>query len=264
MKKLVFAICLAISSIAWGQSFNTLATDNTGDDYASNMDVTEFATALSPNQDSIYFRISHANIRSGDFGYLLALDTNSVPTDGATINQTNLFSGSPNTSMTSDLLVMVYENTFFPGATLEVRDANQMPAGISFVIDTVDDYSLSMKFALADIGGDEAMNIIAGVGSFDISASGPSDIIPNNNYIELVNGTTLKIEEENIVTSIYPNPTIDFISVSQRGKVEIFDITGALKLSKMVEANQQVDLRHFPQGVYILNQNGASIKLVKK
>ncbi|WP_417609968.1 T9SS type A sorting domain-containing protein [Owenweeksia hongkongensis] len=99
---------------------------------------------------------------------------------------------------------------------------------------------------------------------FDISGSGPSDVIPNANYIEVVNGTTLGEEEANVATSIYPNPSKDYITVGQRGKVAIYDITGMRRMSQMVNANQRIDLRHLPQGVYIFNQNGASIKLMKE
>lgn len=264
MKKLVFAAALCWGSVLSAQSFTQLATDQSGDDYSHSLDVTEFASALSVNQDSIFFKISHAEQRPGDFGYMLALDTNSNPSDGKAIYQGNLYSGSPNNSMSYDLLVFVYQNAFFPPVILEVLDDSGMPTSLNFEIDTADDYSLTMKFALADIGGDEAMHIIAGVGSFDISGSGPSDVIPNTNYIELVNGTTLGVEETNVATSIYPNPAKDYITVGQRGKVEIFDITGTRRMNQMVEANQQIDLSHLPQGVYIFNQNGASIKLMKE
>ncbi|WP_417600957.1 hypothetical protein [Owenweeksia hongkongensis] len=59
---------------------------------------------------------------------------------------------------------------------------------------------------------------------FDISGSGPSDVIPNANYIELVNGTPLGEEEANVATSIYPDPARGYITVAQRGKVEIMTL----------------------------------------
>ncbi|WP_417590985.1 T9SS type A sorting domain-containing protein [Owenweeksia hongkongensis] len=99
---------------------------------------------------------------------------------------------------------------------------------------------------------------------FDISGSGPSDVIPNANYIELVNGTPLGEEEANVATSIYPDPARGYITVAQRGKVEIYDITGMRRMTQMMEANQQLDLRHLPKGVYIFNQNGASVKFMKE
>ena len=49
-----------------------------------------------------------------------------------------------------------------------------------------------------------------------------------------------------------------------KGKGGDYDITGMRRMTQMMEANQQLDLRHLPQGVYILNQNGASIKLMKE
>jgi len=262
MKKLVFAICLCANSIVWGQSFNTLATDISGDDFPSNMDVTEFATALSPNQDSIYFRITHANQRSGDFGYMLALDTNSTPSDGKSIYQGNLYNGSPNNAMNYDLLVLVYENSFFPGVILEVLDENGMNTSITFDIDTSSDYSLTMKFALADIGGDEAMNIIAGVGSFDISGSGPSDIIPNTNYIELVNGTTLAVDEYARSVSFYPNPAKDFIRISEPGEVRIFDSKGKLWYVNNIEAGFKIPLNDWSSGTYIIKTDAGYGRLV--
>lgn len=264
MKKLVSAVALCAGSMLSAQSFKTLANDQSGDDFSQNMDVTEFASALSPNQDSICFKITHNTARPADFGYMIALDTNSNPTDGKAINQANLYSGSPNNSMNYDLLVFVYQNSWFPPVILEAYDDSGMPTTLNFKIDTADDYSLTMKFALADIGGDEAMNIIAGVGSFDISGSGPSDIIPNANYIKLVNGTTLDVSEIEVKNGVYPNPSSGFIRSNQSGNVQIFDITGTKKLEAEVEAKQAIDISQLPVGVYIIHQNGVSTKLMKQ
>src|SRR5690606_35589040 len=264
MKKLVFAIALCTSGLLSAQNFKTLATDQSGDDYNHSLDATEFASALSTNQDSIFFKISHNHARPGDFGYMIALDTNSNPADGSAINQTNLYSSSPNNSMNYDLLIFVYQNSWFPPVILEVYDVSGMPTTLNFEIDTADDYSLTMKFAFADIGGDEAMNIIAGVGSFDISSSGPSDIIPNTNYIELVNGTTLSSSEQLVSTGFYPNPTQGFVTIAEKGCVEIFDITGSCRISCEAEAGQNIDIHHLPTGVYIFRQNGISTKLLKE
>lgn len=263
MKKLVFAVALCAGSMLSAQSFKTLANDQSGDDFSQNMDVTEFASALSPNQDSIFFKITHNTARPADFGYMIALDTNSNPTDGKAINQANLYSGSPNNSMNYDLLVFVYQNAWFPPAILEAYDDSGMPTTLNFKIDTADDYSLTMKFALADIGGDEAMNIIAGVGSFDIRATGPSDIIPNTNYVELINGTTMSTTSHNLDGSFYPNPAEDLLTIGERGLVEVYDISGMLKLSKELDTKGQIDISHLPTGYYSITINGNASKLVK-
>lgn len=264
MKKLVFAVALCAGSMLSAQSFKTLATDQSGDDFSQNMDVTEFASALSPNQDSIFFKITHNTVRPGDFGYMIALDTNSNPSDGKAINQANLYSGSPNTSMNYDLLVFVYQNAWFPPVILEAYDDSGMPTTLNFKIDTSDDYSLTMKFALADIGGDEAMNIIAGVGSFDISATGPSDIIPNTSYVELVNGTTLGFPEVVFNIGFYPNPSGNFVVPTESGIVQVFDINGKKKLEAKVAAKERIDISQLPAGVYILHQNGKATRFMKE
>ena len=264
MKKLVFAVALFTSGLLSAQSFKTLATDQTGDDFSQNMDVTEFASALSPNQDSIFFKISHNRIRPADFGYMIALDTNSNPADGKAINQANLYGGNPNNSMKYDLLVFVLQNSWFPPAILEAYDDTGMPTSLNFKIDTADDYSLTMKFALADIGGDEAMNIIAGVGSFDISGSGPSDVIPNSNYVELVNGTTLSIAEKEVQNEIYPNPAHDYVVIPQNGLLKIYDLTGKEWVEQSVTKGEKIDLENLPVGVYLINLNGETQKLIKQ
>lgn len=263
MKKLVFAVALCTSGLLSAQSFKTLATDQTGDDFVQNMDVTEFASALSPNQDSIFFKITHNTARPADFGYMIALDTNSNPADGKAINQTNLYGGNPNNSMKYDLLIFVYQNSWFPPAILEAYDDSGMPTTLNFKIDTADDYSLTMKFALADIGGDEAMNIIAGVGSFDISGSGPSDIIPNSNYVELVNGTTLGISASSHQVGFYPNPAKDYVMVNEKASVAIYDISGALKLQVEANLGDRIDISQLPAGCYTISADGKSAKLLK-
>ena len=263
MKKLVFAVALFAGSMLSAQSFTPLATDQSGDDFSHSLDATEFASALSPNQDSIFFKITHNKSRPGDYGYMIALDTNSNPSDGKAIYQGNLYSGSPNNSMSYDLLVFVYQNAWFPPVILEAYDDSGMPTTLNFKIDTADDYSLTMKFALSDIGGDEAMNIIAGVGSFDISTTGASDIIPNTNYVKLVNGTTMSTTSHNLDGSFYPNPAKDLLTIGKRGLVEIYDISGMLKLSTAIDAKGQIDISHLPAGYYSITINGNASKLVK-
>ncbi|MEG1592359.1 T9SS-dependent choice-of-anchor J family protein [Chryseobacterium sp.] len=71
------------------------------------------------------------------------------------------------------------------------------------------------------------------------------------------------------LVAIYPNPTVDFISVksdSKINKVEVFDITGK-KVNAKLDGNK-VDVRSLPAGTYLINvetKDGISTeKFIKK
>lgn len=213
MKKILLYSFLGAAWCVSGQTFQSIATDGAGDDYSFGMDATGMSYAITANQDSLYVRIDHAVARGSDFGFAMALDTNLNPNDGQSINQTNIANGMPNTSMRYDLLFYAYQNGFFPGVFTEAYDPSGNLIPLNFELDTVDPFFSVFKFALTDLGNKRNFNLIGFTGAFDISASGPSDAIPNSTFAQI---------RENIGTgdlavspgySVYPNPAREFFYI---------------------------------------------------
>jgi hypothetical protein len=78
-----------------------------------------------------------------------------------------------------------------------------------------------------------------------------------------------ELEKDNV--KIYPNPTADFVYVTLNSKskieeTEIYDLSGKLVLKTKLES-EKLDLRHLPQGVYMIvfkNSDIKPIKIIKK
>lgn len=257
MKKILLLALAGLPLLGYSQTFKVLDTDITGDDHSFAADVTELAYTLSSNSDSLFVRITHNKPRGGDFGFALALDTNLNPNDGQTINQTNIF-GSPNTSMKSDLLFYAYQNNFFPGVFTESYGPTGGPLSISYELDTADAFFSIFKIALADLGGNIDFNLIGFVGGFDISASGPSDAVPNSTFSQ-IRESSVGIQEFALETKLYPNPATDFFSLDYNGTIKIFNAQGMLVKQVDVTAGEIVDCSDLSPSVYtILHENGKS------
>ena len=83
-------------------------------------------------------------------------------------------------------------------------------------------------------------------------------------------GNTLSIENFNLVDniSIFPNPTSDYISISNLKLTESYLIVNQIgqKVKKgIISNNQQIDIRNFTNGLYFLKfENGNTIKFIKE
>ncbi|MCL2327493.1 MAG: leucine-rich repeat protein [Bacteroidetes bacterium] len=61
--------------------------------------------------------------------------------------------------------------------------------------------------------------------------------------------------------SIYPNPTIGVVNISEPSEIKVYSLQGALLYETF---GTQVDLSAYPKGVYQLYINGEVVKVVKK
>jgi hypothetical protein len=83
-------------------------------------------------------------------------------------------------------------------------------------------------------------------------------------------GNTLSIENFNLVDkiSIFPNPTSDYISISNLENLESYLIVNQLgqEMKRGIISNQEkIDIRNFTNGLYFLKlENGNTIKFIKK
>lgn len=83
--------------------------------------------------------------------------------------------------------------------------------------------------------------------------------------------SSLSVSDENEITSlsIYPNPSKDFIKVSNLSKAlnyNITDITGKTILSSTLEVDDSIDITSLSNGIYLLQLEGnsKSFKIIKE
>lgn len=262
MKKVILAALAIMPLWATSQNFKLLATDGTGDAHSFASDATEFSYTLSTNADSLYVKIGHSNTRYKDFGYALAIDTNLNPNDGHAVNQTNIFA-QPNTAMKADILLMAYQNQFFPGLYYESYGPNGSPLAITFELDTNDTMFSIFKIPLSELGGNIDFNLIGFTGGFDISGTGPSDAVPNSTFSQ-VRESHVGLTEHFSTNAIYPNPAKDFFISENEGKLTIVDAHG--QVVKIITANsgEAVDCRDLKPGMYqvLYNETNSAGKLI--
>ena len=83
-------------------------------------------------------------------------------------------------------------------------------------------------------------------------------------------GNTLSIDDLNFENkfSLFPNPSSDYITVSNLKSTESYLIVNQLgqKVKKgIISNNQQIDIRNFTNGLYFLKlENGNTIKFIKE
>ena len=70
-------------------------------------------------------------------------------------------------------------------------------------------------------------------------------------------------EIENLTIGVYPNPSVDFISIEvpfqEGGIIEIFTVDGRKIVSQVVTATlNQIDISELPSGAYIVNYQSDS------
>ncbi|MGB0176263.1 MAG: hypothetical protein ACPF9D_03795 [Owenweeksia sp.] len=258
MKKLFLLGALALSYWTSGQSYFSIGTDVSGDDHSFGLDATDLAYDVSPGDDSLYIKITHANPRQADFGFALAIDTNLNTTDGRPVSQTNIQNNSPNNSMNYDILLFAYQNGFFPSVFTEAREGSTGNIiNLDFQLDTVDPYYSVFRIALADIGGNLDLNLIGFTGSFDISASGPSDAIPNSTYSEIRVFTIGQPEPETAPGfSAYPNParvSVQVEGVEDGEHILIRDVSGKI-VQHLEVINRKIELPLPLDGLYFLQE----------
>lgn len=257
MKKVLLLALAILPGLGFSQSFKLLSTDASGDDYPGRMDATELSYTLSSGSDSLYVKITHANVRLADFGFMLALDTNLNLNDGQAINQTNMV-GSPNNSMKYDILLYAYQNGMFPGVYTEAYDHSGAPTPLIFELDTVDAHYSIFRIPLTELDGKIDFNLIGFTGGFDISGSGPSDAVPNTTFAE-IRESHVGTKEFSLSTSIYPNPASDYFQMEYKGAVRLYNLNGTLVKELQVQPGEKIDCSTLKPSLYIIVLSDGSL-----
>lgn len=94
----------------------------------------------------------------------------------------------------------------------------------------------------------------------------------NSNYIgidelRVLTGTASVDESALESIKIFPNPTSDFINIelTKTSDIQVIDITGKVIYDfKLNEGVHRIELNNLAQGIYYLNTNGVSEKIIKK
>jgi len=93
-------------------------------------------------------------------------------------------------------------------------------------------------------------------------------MVVDNCYFQLFEGTELKTPQVNASISVSPNPAITDITVSgtvSGAKIKLFSVGGALLQTIPAQENSTgIDVSSLPQGLYLLQTEGQTLKFIKK
>lgn len=253
MKTLVFLLAMAISAQVSAQGWTSIATDPSGDDYSQRPDADELEFKYNTNRDSLFLRLFHYTARGGDFGFIVAIDTNLNPADGAIIQQSNLQSGVPNLSMNYDVIMYIFQNGLFPKIEMETLNSSGGRWSLNVSVDTSNQHCLVISFRVADIGGKTDLNVVAFTGSFDIGpfGAGPSDVIPDNGYAK-IRGPGVSLPEVKAEAEIYPIPAEDHFYLNYQGLVCFYDLQGRKVKETLVLKNEPIACDDLKPSLYNL------------
>lgn len=191
MKKFTFIILLTLiaSQIGFSQNFQLLAEDAMNDDYPGFMDALLVSYAIDMPNDSLWIKIESHYDQNFDKGFVVALDTDLVVTNGQLLPQNNLYSGTPNNSMKYDIAVYVYQTIMVPGSTfIDVYNGNGDAINdVEVEASFPNTHVVVLKFKLSRLNPNGEFNLLAATGSFDINpgGAGPSDVVPNSGYMSI-------------------------------------------------------------------------------
>lgn len=80
---------------------------------------------------------------------------------------------------------------------------------------------------------------------------------PKDGCFEHLSITSVPLEK----IAVYPNPVVDVLHVRAGGKqVSLYSCTGEL----LEQRSQDIDMRHYPSGVYLVLVDGAGVKILKR
>ncbi|MCF8374010.1 MAG: T9SS type A sorting domain-containing protein [Bacteroidales bacterium] len=189
MKKFTFLILLiSIASLtSFSQNYTLLVEDAMNDDYPGFMDALMVYYAVDIPNDSLWVKIESHYDQGSDKGFVVAIDTDMVVTNGQVLPQNNLYSGTPNNSMKYDIAVYVYQTIMVPGSTFyNVYNGNgDVITDVEVEASFPNTHVAILRFKLSRISPNGEFNLLAATGSFDITpgGAGPSDIVPNSGFM---------------------------------------------------------------------------------
>lgn len=208
--------CLAFSaSASFGQSFTLMAKDSSGDARGS-VDIKTLSYSIDATRDSIWFKLETYNAvpTSSDFGLMIGLDTDQIPTNGHT------WPGA-NTSMKYDKAFIVMMDNFMPGFYYAEAGVPASTNPVAVNVQRPDNYTFIINTQLSKLDPDGKFNLLAGTTEFDAAyVSNPViyDEVPDAGKGFLV-VPAKSSAIQNVAYSIndllvYPNPCTDRLSVS--------------------------------------------------
>lgn len=268
MKKHSLLFLLALSLVStqktWGQAYTTLATDPAADLALdpNGTDIKSCSYRIDQAHDSIWFKVETYNaVATGaDFGFVLAIDTNKVVTDGTAW-------GGSNTSMKYDQAVYIYQNSWFPGYYYEIGKPGAT-TNISGDLSRPDNKTFIFRFKMSELDQDGKFNIMIGSGFFDVASSGSViDQVPNTNYLTIPVTTSVSPIIGDNGIRVYPNPVTDRLhwntaAGSYNSTVSLYSITGQEVLN-VPFGKGELDLSMLEKGLYIFVCDGVS-HVIKK
>ena len=148
------------------------------------------------------------------------------------------------------------------GITFEVPETELVPGKYFFEIRQLDDENISVSYDLDPEGYFYVHN-----------STGNLDIIERFGYIHLRPnfGKSCSSIPKNIVSNIllFPNPTTDNIYITSDfglSNIKIYDVSGRMiKEYKKIDKNEyKIDLSRLNSGLYFVNIDGTTVKVVKK
>lgn len=264
MKKLLLltTIFLAITIASFAQTWTSLATDGTGDGAQGGpnyLDGTKLEYRYDGASDSIWFRVTVANVFTANYGINIIMNVNGGGSTAAWFGT--------NSSFMYNRIITVWITSGSSG-TVGVTDAAGFAAqnytklgnnNIDVMIDAPNSaYILGMK--RTDIYNDTSLDaqVIAGVGSNmfwddDVPNSGSGTIMVQ----PTVNVSTVAAVEAGF--HIYPNPAKSVLYINSKSAVRdamsirIYNTSGAVVYSaSMQNEYEQVDVSALNSGVYFL------------
>ncbi|HIN40563.1 MAG TPA: T9SS type A sorting domain-containing protein [Flavobacteriales bacterium] len=258
---IVLSTFIMISSNNYAQNFQLLATDAQGDPTTpSTKDAKNLYFAVDIANDSLWFKIETYDTIQGDWGLSIAIDTNEIPTDGAT------WPGPTNSSMKYERKITLLNNSFFPPTFGSIKDASGNIISFNVNLTLIDAFTIQINVKLSDIDSDALMNVIAGTGGFDDNIY---DDIPDNTYINTGTLTVNEQKEIRIITYHYPNPSKSIFTINYKlpvnqnnGEIIITTLNGEILSKTKIKSNageQLIDISGLPSGVYLYSINSSKL-----
>ncbi len=262
---LAVIILLLLTQTSHAQTYTLLTTDAAGDETQNVQDISKISYRINTAKDSIWFKIeTHSQmLASSHIGFMFGLDTNLVGTTGQAWSGTN-------TSMKYDHALFVYQNGLMEPGVVHADIgtlASPMPCSVSIQRPDNKTMIVGMKMAVLDPNGD--FNMIVGSGFSDVQSTGTTfDDAPETTVLQIRKPTTsVPTVTKRDAFTVYPNPATHTIRWEYKGNTTtdalLTDITGKV-LANVPAATQQLDIRAYQPGVYLLKIGDATTRIVKE
>lgn len=148
-----------------------------------------------------------------------------------------------------------FDAAAYSNATTDLPSTLTMGVNALHIYDTTD-FSERLNFAYAGTalhGNKDA--ILSAINNLQVwTSDNAAELPPLEIVFDVTMPTSIDQLQENKVT-IYPNPATDFIVVeglADKASVKIYDTSGKLVFSKKAENNEQIYIKNFAAGTYLI------------